>query len=70
MSTEDTVVGLTKSVIKKLDEKRRCIEIFLDLTMAFDTVSIPIHLNKLEIIGTRSRLRAFQQLPIGPQPIC
>lgn len=52
-STEDAVVALVNLVINKLDTGQKCVGIFLDLAKAFDTVSRPILLSKLEQSGIR-----------------
>lgn len=52
-SCEDAVTFLTSSVINKLDKGQKCLTIFLDLMKAFDTVSIPDLLYKLESFGIR-----------------
>lgn len=52
-STEDAVTGLTKYVMENLDDKKKCIGVFLDLAKAFDTVSIPKLIQKLEMMGVR-----------------
>lgn len=52
-STEHAVVSLVDYIVSNLDKKRKCISIFLDLAKAFDTVSIPLLLNKMENIGIR-----------------
>lgn len=52
-STQDAVLELTDTVVRNMDKKRKSLGIFLDLSKAFDTVSIPILLNKLERIGIR-----------------
>lgn len=52
-STSDAVHKLVDSIVEKLDEGKKCITIFLDLAKAFDTVSIPLLLTKLEKIGVR-----------------
>lgn len=53
ISTEDAVTALLDIVVDKLDSKQKCLGIFLDLSKAFDTVSVPILLAKLESIGVR-----------------
>lgn len=52
-STEDAVQLLTETVSSHLDGGKRCIGAFLDLAKAFDTISKPILLQKLECIGIR-----------------
>ena len=52
-STEDAVTLLTNIVSTHLDSGHCCIGVFLDLAKAFDTVSVPILLKKLESYGIR-----------------
>lgn len=52
-STKDAVSDLYEFVGAQLDKKFRCVGVFLDLAKAFDTVSIPMLLRKLESIGIR-----------------
>lgn len=52
-STEDAVLRLTETVSRVLDKKKKCAGIFIDLKKAFDTVSIPLLLKKLEDVGVR-----------------
>lgn len=52
-STEDAVTALTSLVVDQLDKGNRCLAVFLDLKKAFDTVSVPILVSKLEKIGIR-----------------
>jgi retron-type reverse transcriptase len=52
-STEDAVTLLTNIVSGQLDEGQKSIGLFLDLAKAFDTVSVPILLSKLEATGVR-----------------
>lgn len=52
-STSDAVHELTEFIISNLDVKHKCLAVFLDLAKAFDTVSIPILVTKLEAIGVR-----------------
>lgn len=52
-STEHAVSELTNYIVDKLDNKTKVIGVFLDLAKAFDTVSVPILVRKLELIGIR-----------------
>ena len=52
-STEDAVGQLVDHVTSCVDAKQKCVGIFLDLARAFDTVSIPSLIDKLERIGIR-----------------
>lgn len=52
-STDDAVLQLTTLITKHLDKGERCVGVFLDLQKAFDTVSIPILLARLEGVGVR-----------------
>lgn len=52
-STEDAVASLVDHIVDKLDNQKKCVGIFLDLTKAFDTVSVPHLLTKLEGMGIR-----------------
>lgn len=51
--TEDAVLGVSEHITKTLDEGKKPIAVFLDLAKAFDTVSIPMLLAKLERVGVR-----------------
>lgn len=53
ISTEDAVISLTSSVANHLDNGDKCLTVFLDLRKAFDTVSAPILVSKLEKVGIR-----------------
>lgn len=53
LSTEDAVTSLTDYLAQHIALKHKCIGVFLDLAKAFDTVSIPDLLNKMEGIGVR-----------------
>jgi hypothetical protein len=52
-STEDAVVALSSLVTENLDCGNHCLAVFLDLKKAFDTVSVPILIHKMEKIGIR-----------------
>lgn len=52
-STEDAVLEFTDNVVKNIDKKIKAIGVFLDLSKAFDTVSVPLLIDKLEAIGIR-----------------
>lgn len=59
-STYDAVNQLTDKIVNKLEERKKVITIFLDLAKAFDTVSAPLLLNKLEHLGIRgTQLKLF-----------
>lgn len=53
VSTEDAVTALTSHITEQLDMGNKCLAIFLDLKKAFDTVSVPILVNKLQKVGIR-----------------
>jgi hypothetical protein len=55
ISTEDAVASFTSEVVDKLDSNKKCFGVFLDLSKAFDTVSISILIKKLESHGIRGR---------------
>lgn len=60
-STEDAVSSLTDFIVRQVDQNNKCIGIFLDLSKAFDTVSVPILLNKMGNLGVRDEcLRLFR----------
>lgn len=52
-STEDCVSSLVDKIVNFLDKKQKCLCIFLDLTKAFDTVSVSQLLVKMERMGIR-----------------
>ena len=52
-STSSAVMELTSHIVNKMDSKEKVLSIFLDLKKAFDTVSIPILISKLEGLGIR-----------------
>lgn len=53
ISAEDAVTALSSLVANQLDNRNKCLTVFLDLKKAFDTVSVPILVNKLEMVGIR-----------------
>lgn len=60
LSTSDAVHQLTDYITRELDKGNHTIGIFLDLAKAFDTVSTPILLHKLENLGIRgTQLKLF-----------
>lgn len=52
-STEDAINLLGNYISEALDQKKKSIGVFLDLKKAFDTVSTPILIKKLETLGIR-----------------
>lgn len=52
-STEDAISSLTTMVTKELDSGNKCLAVFIDLKKAFDTVSVPLLIDKMERIGIR-----------------
>ena len=52
-STQDAIVSLTDTLYKALDDKHHSIVVYIDFQKAFDTVSHPILLKKLERYGIR-----------------
>lgn len=52
-STSLAVHNLTNTIVTELDDKKKCVVAFLDITKAFDTVPIPRLLDKLERVGVR-----------------
>lgn len=58
-STSDAIGLLTDTVSAHLDNRKRCIGVFLDLQKAFDTVSVPLLIRKLESFGIRGSVLAW-----------
>lgn len=52
-STEDAVLELSSTIVEHLNNKQKALGIFLDLSKAFDTVSVPKLVEKLERVGIR-----------------
>lgn len=53
ISTEDAILDLTTNLTQHLEDKNKTLCIFLDLKKAFDTVSVPILIRKIEKLGIR-----------------
>lgn len=53
VSTENAVRDLTSLIVTQVDKNKKCLTVFLDLKKAFDTVSVPILLQRLEDCGVR-----------------
>ena len=60
-STDDALFELTKFITNTLDERNKCIAVFLDLAKAFDTVSHNLMLRKLESVGIRGVAHSWFQ---------
>lgn len=56
ISTEDAVSSLVKHTVAEIERKQKCLGIFLDLSKAFDTVCVPLLINKLEVLGVRGNV--------------
>ncbi|CAK1591183.1 unnamed protein product [Parnassius mnemosyne] len=54
-STQDAIIALTSEIVNKIDNGYKCVTVFLDLKKAFDTVSVPILVQRLEAIGIRGK---------------
>lgn len=52
-STSDAIDTVVTHLVNNLDRKQKSIAVFLDLAKAFDTVSVPLLLRKLESVGVR-----------------
>lgn len=58
-STADAEFCVTDTVITKLDESKKFLPIFLGVAKAFDTISIPLSIKKLERIRG-NQLKLFE----------
>jgi hypothetical protein len=52
-STEDAILSLTNLIVDKIESGKKCLAVFLDLKKAFDTVSLPTLVCKMERVGIR-----------------
>lgn len=65
-STSDAVHDLTNHIVTNLDGGQKVLGIFLDLAKAFDTVSVPILIRKMERLGIRGiQLELFKDYLSG-----
>lgn len=53
ISTEHAVIELIRTIVSNMNQKKKCLSIFLDLAKAFDTVSHEILLKRLFNVGVR-----------------
>lgn len=53
LSTEDAILTLTSEIVQHVDKGDKCLAVFLDLKKAFDTVSVPTLVLRLEKYGIR-----------------
>ncbi|KAJ8732586.1 hypothetical protein PYW07_015185 [Mythimna separata] len=60
-STSDAALQLLSGIVDKLNQRKKCLTLFIDLAKAFDTVPIPCLLTKLERWGVRgTQLQLFK----------
>lgn len=52
-STEDAIRLVTSYIVDHIDNNKKVLGIFLDMKKAFDTVSVPVLIKRLEMIGIR-----------------
>ncbi|CAK1590642.1 unnamed protein product [Parnassius mnemosyne] len=65
-SSSDAIHDLTNYIVTNLDNGQKVLGIFLDLAKAFDTVSVPILLRKMESLGIRGiQLQLFEDYLSG-----
>lgn len=62
ISTSNAVQDLISEIITKLNQKQKVIGAFLDISKAFDTVSIHILTDKLERIGVRGEQLSLSKI--------
>lgn len=55
-STQTAILGFLKSLYENLDNNKKCLGLFMDLSKAFDLVDHAFLINKLEKYGFRGRL--------------
>lgn len=61
ISTTDCLHSFSEFIVDKLDNKKKCLTIFLDLQKAFDTVCPRLLVDKLEKLGIRNNQLALFQ---------
>ena len=65
-STSDAALKLITGIVHKLNRRKKCLTVFLDLAKAFDTVPLPCLLSKLERLGIRDlQLQLFHSYLSG-----
>lgn len=52
-STEDAINLLTDQIVNRIEAKNKVVGVIIDLTKAFNTVSVPILVGRLEAIAIR-----------------
>ena len=56
MSTIDAIIDLTADVLPSLDKRVQCIDVYLDLSKAFDMINHGMLIKKLEYYGIRGKV--------------
>jgi hypothetical protein len=69
-SSDDAVLRLVNAITNYVDRNKKCIGVFLDLQKAFDTVSIPILLTRLDNIGVRGNALMWFQDYLSDRSQC